>query len=180
MPPETEEWREKFWDAVNNDLDLPTGLALTWEMVRSDLPPQSKLYLLLDFDRLFGLSLDQVPGEYAVPESVETALTERSELRAQVNYSTADSVRAELASSGYVIQDTPGDTRIRPKTPLEQQEERWNWVSSSREVESALDLPDLYDFSFILNAYNYVEDVRRCVAAMRACSQEYSGRDNRD
>ena len=173
LPPETEEWREKFWDAVNNDLDLPTGLALTWEMVRSELPPQSKLYLLLDFDRIFGLSLDQVPGSYAVPESVETALSERSELRAQVNYSTADSLRAELASSGYVVQDTAGDTRIRPKTPLEQQEERWDWVSSSREVESALDLPDLYDFSFILNAYNYVEDVRRCVAAMRECSRDY-------
>ena len=106
LPPETEEWREKFWDAVNNDLDLPTGLALTWEMVRSELPPQSKLYLLLDFDRIFGLSLDQVPGSYAVPESVETALSERSELRAQVNYSTADSPARgagfqRVCNSGY-------------------------------------------------------------------------------
>ena len=173
LPAETEEWRQKFWDAVNNDLDLPTALALTWDMVKSGLPPQSKLYLLLDFDRIFGLDLDKVPGQYEIPDSVEVALNERSALRAQVNYDTADTVRAELVSSGYVVQDTPGNTRVRPKTPLEQQEDRWDWVSSSREVESLLGETDLYEFSFILNAYNYVDDIRRCVNAMRACSDGY-------
>ena len=168
LPVETEEWREKFWDAVNNDLDLPTALALTWAMVRSDLPGQSKLSLLLDFDRLFGLDLDLVPSAFQLPEAVVTAASQRSALRERVDYATADSLRAELASSGYVVQDTPRATRIRPKTPLEQQEERWDWVSSSREVESALDASDRYDFTLILNAYNYVDDVRRCITAMRA------------
>ena len=168
LPAETEEWREKFWEAVNNDLDLPTALALTWDMVRSELAPQAKLSLLMDFDRIFGLDLDLVPSSYQLPESVITAATQRSAMREQVNYANADSMRTELATSGYVVQDTPGATRIRPKTPLEQLEERWHWVSSSREVESALDAPDLYEFSFILNAYNYVDDVRRCVTAMRA------------
>lgn len=174
LPPETAEWRERFWKAVENDLDLPTGLALTWDMVRSGLPPQAKLSLLLDFDRLFGLDLDRVPAAYPVPEPVAAAMGRRSALREQVNYPTADTLRAELASSGYVVQDTPRTTRIRPKTPLEQLEERWRWVSSSREVDSALDSPDHYDFTFILNAYNYAEDVRRCVTAMRAFSQGFS------
>ena len=178
LPPEaqadTGEWRAKFWNAVENDLDLPTGLALTWDMVRSGLPPQAKLSLLLDFDRLFGLNLDQVPAAYQVPEPVVAAVGRRSELREQVNYSTADTLREELVSSGYVVQDTPQVTRIRPKTPLEQLEERWHWVSSSREVESALDASDRYDFSFILNAYNYADDVRRCVTAMRAFSQGHT------
>ena len=35
---EGQEWKGKFWDAVHNDLDLPTALAITWAMVRSDLP----------------------------------------------------------------------------------------------------------------------------------------------
>ena len=174
LPPETEEWREKFWNAVENDLDLPTGLALTWDMVRSGLPGQAKLSLLLDFDRLFGLDLHQVPAQYQVPEPVVAALGRRSAFREQVNYSTADTLRAELASNGYVVQDTPQVTRIRPKTPLEQLEARWHWVSSSREVDSALDAPDRYDFTFILNAYNYAEDVQRCVTAMRAFAQGFT------
>ncbi len=174
LPSETEEWRQKFWDAVNDDLDLPTALALTWDMVRSELPGQAKLALLLDFDRIFGLDLDLVPDKYRLPESIVTAATQRSALRNQVDYATADTLRDELASGGYVLYDTPGDTRIRPKTPLEQQEERWDWVSSSREVESVLDLPDLYDFTFVLNAYNYAEDIERCVTAMRRHSAGYS------
>ena len=174
LPPETEDWRVKFWDAVNNDLDLPTGLALTWDMVRSELPPQAKLSLLLDFDRLFGLDLDLVPSAYQLPEAVVTAASQRNVMRQQVDYATADSLRTELVSGGYVVQDTADATRIRPKTPLEQQEERWEWVSSSREVESSLDLPDLYDFTFVLNAYNYADDVRRCITSMRAHSKGFS------
>ena len=173
LPAETEEWRTKFWDAVNNDLDLPSGIAITWDMVRSGLPPQAKLALLLDFDRLFGLDLDLVPSSYQLPEEIVVAASQRSERRGEVDYATADTLRAELASGGYVVQDGPGETRIRPKTPLERQEERWQWVSSSREVESSLEEPDLYDFTFVLNAYNYVDDVRRCVTAMRNCAQGY-------
>ncbi len=173
LPAQTEEWRLRFWEAVNNDLDLPTALALTWGMVRSDLPGQAKLNLILDFDRIFALDLDRVPGDYQVPESVVTALGQRTACREQVNYAAADALRSELLTGGYVVQDTPGMTRIRPKTPLEQKEERWTWVSSSREVESALDQPDLYDFSFVLNAYNYADDIRRCVRAMRAFAQGY-------
>ena len=167
LPAETEEWRARFWEAVNNDLDLPTGLAITWGMVRSELPPQAKLSLLMDFDRVFGLDLDTVPSAYQLPEAVVTAASQRTAMRDQVDYATADSLRGELASSGYVVQDTPQATRIRPKTPLEQQEERWDWVSSSREVESGLDSPDRYDFTFIVNAYNYVDDIRRCITAVR-------------
>ncbi len=174
LPPETEEWREKFWNAVENDLDLPTGLALTWDMVRSGLPSQAKLSLLLDFDRLFGLDLDQVPAAYQVPERIVATLGRRNTLREQVNYPTADNLRAELVSSGYVVQDTPQATRVRPKTSLERLEERWRWVSSSREVDSALDSPDRYDFTFILNAYNYVDDVQRCVTAMRGYAQGFT------
>ena len=174
LPAEAEEWRNRFWEAVNNDLDLPTGLAITWGMVRSELPPQARLALLMDFDRLFGLDLDLVPSSYQLPETIVTTASQRTAMRDQVDYATADSLRGELASSGYVVQDTPQATRIRPKTPLEQQEERWDWVSSSREVESGLDSPDRYDFTFIVNAYNYVDDVRRCVTAIRDHAGAYS------
>ena len=174
LPPETEEWQLKFWEVVENDLDLPGALALTWAMARSELPPQAKLSLLLDFDRVFGLDLDQVPAAYRLPDSVAAAANQRQSLRAAVNYATADSLRAELLTGGYVVQDASDTTRIRPKTPLERMEERWHWVSSSREVESGLDAPDACDFTFILNAYNYADDIRRCVAAMETFARGYS------
>ncbi len=57
---------------------------------------------------------------------------------------------------------------------MEKQLERWPSVSSSREVESFLSRPDEYDFTFILNACNYQEDVERCVGGMMAYAQDYS------
>ncbi len=166
LPPETEEWRRRFWDTANDDLNLPGAVSLTWSMIRSDLPGQAKLDLMRDFDRLFGLDLDKVPADYEVPEAVLTSLERRSALREQAEYPTADTLRSEVLSQGYLVADIGPTTRIRPKTALEQQLERWPSVSSSREVGSLLDEGPLYDYSFILNAYNYVDDVRRCVNSM--------------
>ncbi|HEU0022422.1 MAG TPA: cysteine--tRNA ligase [Dehalococcoidia bacterium] len=166
LPSETEEWRIRFWDTVDNDLDLPGALALTWDVVKSELPGQAKLDLLLDFDRVFGLGLGQVPATYDVPQTLINSLEQRSQLRLREDYSPADALRSAVVSQGYLMEDTGANTRIRPKTALERQAERWPSLSSSREVESLLDRPPQLDFTFILNAYNYVDDVERCVASM--------------
>ena len=163
---ETEEYRRRFWDTVESDLDLPGALALTWEMVRSELPGRAKMDLLLEFDEMFGLDLNKAPAENAVADDVTTALKVRGGHREKSDYATADSLRGKLASDGYVVEDTPGGTRARPKTPLELRQEKWASVSSSREVESHLDQPAELDFTFILNAYGYPSDVKRCVEGM--------------
>ena len=163
---ETEEYRRRFWDTIETDLDLPGALALTWELVRSELPGRAKMDLLLEFDDMFGLDLDKAPAENAVAYEVTTALEVRGGHRERSDYVTADSLRGKLASDGYVVEDTPGGTRARPKTPLELRQEKWASVSSSREVESRLDQPADLDFTFILNAYGYPSDVKRCVEGM--------------
>ncbi len=161
-----EEFRRRFWDAVDDDLDLPGALALTWEMVRADLPDRAKLDLILEFDQMFGLDLHNAPSVNTVGEEIVVAVRQRDTLRRQETFDTADSMRNQLAADGYVVEDAPDGTRVRPKTSMEQRLERWSAVSSSREVESLLDRPPEYDFTFILNAYGYPEDVERCVNAM--------------
>ena len=161
-----EEFRRRFWDAVDDDLDLPGALALTWEMVRADLPGRAKLDLILEFDHMFGLDLHNAPSVNTVGEEIVVAVRQRDTLRRQETFDTADSMRSQLAADGYVVEDAPDGTRVRPKTSMEQRLERWSAVSSSREVESLLDRPPEYDFTFILNAYGYPEDVERCVNAM--------------
>jgi GT2 family glycosyltransferase len=132
------------------------------------------LSLLLEFDRTFGLDLDRVPAEHAVPEPVTATVGQRANLRELGDYPGADALRADIVSQGYVLEDPPGSPRIRPKTALEQQRERWPSVSSSREVESLLDRPPEYDFTFILNAYSHPEDVQRCVGSMLQHSGSYA------
>ena len=172
---DAQQWRDKFWGAVENDLDLPAALALTWDMLRSGLPPQAKRELMLEFDKIFGLDLDQIPVTFDVPDTVAAAIDQRVSLRNQADFAAAaDDLRSQVSANGYLVQDTGQRPRIRPKTGLEQLNERWHSVSSSREVESFLDQPSQVDFTFILNAYSYPEDVQRCVSSMIACSQGYS------
>jgi GT2 family glycosyltransferase len=163
---EIDEYQRRFWDAVESDLDLPAALSLTWELVRSGLPGRVKMDLLLVFDEIFGLELDKAPAENSVTEDVITTLQIRGGHREQSDFATADSIRGQLASDGYLVEDTAGGTRVRPKTPLELQQEKWASVSSSREIESYLDQPAELDFTFILNAYGYPSDVKRCIEGM--------------
>ncbi|MSQ05990.1 MAG: cysteine--tRNA ligase [Dehalococcoidia bacterium] len=171
---DAEEWRQRFWAAVENDLDLPTGLAVTWEMVRSGLPEAAKLALLLEFNQVFGLDLDRVPAAYRLPGAVAAVVQQRQTLRQQEDYVAADARRAEAQAVGYQVEDTRRGCRVRPKSSLEQRLERWPSVSSGREVESLLDQPAKYEFTLLLNAYDYQEDVARCVEAMLRYSRGYS------
>ena len=163
-----EDWRKRFWDAVHNDLDLPRGLAITWDMASSHLPPADKLELILDFDRVFGLDLDDVPAEYDISPDASELIARRMALRQQAAFADADALRSDVLSEGLVVEDVGETSRVRPQTPLEQQESRWASVSASREIPSLLDQPDLYDFTFLINAYDYVDDVRRCVESILA------------
>ena len=174
LPPETGEWRVKFWDLVENDLDLPGSLALTWAMVRSELPDQAKLALLLEFDRIFGLDLEKSPVADPIPEPVNASVERRTALREHSDYPGADAIRDEVVSQGFLMNDTAEGVVVRPKTPLEQRLERWRSVSSSREVESLLERPSEYDFTYVLNAYGHRDDVERCVRGMIRHSQGYT------
>ena len=172
--PDAEQWRQNIRSAVQNDLDMPAALALTWDMVRSELPGQTKRGLLLEFDRIFGLDLDRIPSDGAVPPEVIATVDRRVALREREDYQEADALRDRVASNGYLVEDTTHRARVRSKTPLEKRNELWHSVSSSREVESLLSQEPQHDFTFILNAYSYPEDVQRCVSSMLECSQGYS------
>jgi GT2 family glycosyltransferase len=52
--------------------------------------------------------------------------------------------------------------------------ERWRSFSSSREVESFLGRSAEYDFTFVLNAYGYREDIERCVRSIIRLDEGFS------
>ena len=174
IPEQAVEWKERFWAKVENDLDFPGALGLTWDMVRSQLPDQAKLDLLIEYDRVLGLDLDKVVAKYELPYEVRSKVGERTELRREAKYPRGDELRSEISASGYVVGDTPTGTRIRPKTQLEKQQERWKSVSSSKEVESYLELQPRVDFSFVVTASNYIDDVKRCANSILKWSSGYS------
>ena len=168
------DYRSRFWAAVDNDLDLPSALALTWEMARSELPARDKLTLILEFDEMFGLDLHRAPTENQVTEEIVATIRERESLRERQTFDTADAMRARLSADGYVVEDAPDGSRVRPKTQMERRLDKWDAVSSSREIPSRLHEASQFEFTFLLNAYGYPEDVRRCVNGMLKHSTGHS------
>ena len=157
------QWQERFKALVDDNLNLPGALALTWELAHSDLPPAVKLELLSYFDRVLGLSLNTVLDEYVVPAEISDEISHRSRHRGIQDYARADSIREGLADSGFVIQDGSVATYVRPKTDWEMRQERWHTYSSEAEVPSLVGEEDKIGISVGIVACNYMGDVQRCV-----------------
>ncbi|MCI0439141.1 MAG: cysteine--tRNA ligase, partial [Chloroflexi bacterium] len=54
-----EQWQSRFMEAVNENLNMPGALALAWELARSDLPGQTKLQIIREFDKVLGLDIER-------------------------------------------------------------------------------------------------------------------------
>ena len=84
--------------ALDDDLDLPTALAIVREMLRADLPADERRWLVLDADAVLGLDLHRVWD--AVPDGRAQgrlgAARERDAARAARDFARADALRDEI------------------------------------------------------------------------------------
>jgi cysteinyl-tRNA synthetase len=110
-----EEYKEHFLAFINDDLNTPEALSLVWKLIREEkeISNEDKHKLILDFDRVFGLGLDDIRIEKLVPLTVKRLLKEREEARENKNYKKADNIRKELRKMGYEIQDTKKGVKFR-------------------------------------------------------------------
>ena len=108
-----EAYIRRFMEVVNNDLNMPRALSVTWDLVRSELPDALKKATIMRFDDMLGLSLAEwSPEETAVPSHVMSLAEERRKARAENRYTDADSLRDQIAAAGYDIKDTPNGPEI--------------------------------------------------------------------
>ena len=94
---------------MEDDLNAPKALALTWEAVRSgDLTAGEKLAFLQFADTILALDLFKAPEAAAqtLPEEVSKLLAERQAARAAKDWKKSDELRDAIAALGYVVKDT--------------------------------------------------------------------------
>jgi cysteinyl-tRNA synthetase len=105
-------------EALANDLHMPGVVAIVNELDRSaDVEPGEKYALLASWDRVLGLDLEREARSEWRPNAEMTALmAERDGARAAKDYATSDRIRDQLAAMGLEVMDTPGGTRVRPRT----------------------------------------------------------------
>ena len=109
--------RARFADAVADDLALPRALAIAHEVASAPtLTAGQRRALLLDFDRVLGLSLGApADAERPLPEGAAELLERRERARADRDWAASDALRDELAALGVKVRDTPAgqETTVR-------------------------------------------------------------------
>lgn len=111
-----EDYLENFTNQINDDLNMPRALAVTWDLARSDLSAATKKATILVFDQVLGLRLAEwQPKEEVIPEEIVKLVEERTLARKEKRWADADNVRQQVSDAGYEIEDTPQGPRIKSK-----------------------------------------------------------------
>jgi len=98
------QYKQKFLQLIENDLEIPQAVALMWEMIKDEkLTPKTKLDLIYDFDQVFGLNLKEVND--VIPKEIIDLAEKRLDLKKQKKFKEADKIREEIKSKGYLIED---------------------------------------------------------------------------
>jgi cysteinyl-tRNA synthetase len=110
-----EGFMQAFRQALNDDLNTPKALAVTWEMLKSNIPSQDKLDALLSFDEVLGLRLSDIRlTEVKIPDKVEELVNKREELRSQGKFEEGDKIRKEVEHLGFKIEDSGQGPVVKP------------------------------------------------------------------
>ncbi len=108
------ELEEKFFAAVNDDLNTSQALAVVWELVNADLPTSAKAESLLRMDQVLGLRLKEfVARPHHIPKEVQELVTLREEARKTKQWERSDELRLQIEKLGFHVEDTAAGPQIK-------------------------------------------------------------------
>ena len=111
-------WKDKFTVAMQDDLNAPRALALTWEAVRSNqLTAAEKVDFLRFADTILAIDLFKAaePEKVEIPAEIQDLLSARQAARAAKDWVKSDEIRNQIAALGYTVKDTPQGQQVAKK-----------------------------------------------------------------
>jgi cysteinyl-tRNA synthetase len=111
---QVDDFRAQFSEALQNDLQMPKALGVVWSMLKSNIPSEDKLDLLLAFDQVLGLDLANVKL-HDVSEEITELAKQREEARNNKDFAESDRLRKQIEDAGFVVEDTPEGYTIKRK-----------------------------------------------------------------
>ena len=119
--PEPDDALRRFADALDDDLNISAAWAVVFEWVRdmnkrlaeNALTPSDAASALAVWERMDSvLAIGQPPGDEA-PAEILALLEARQAARKAKDFNKADSLRDELKTKGWIIEDTPKGPRLK-------------------------------------------------------------------
>lgn len=101
-------FQKEFKDSIGDDLNLPKALAVLNTVLKSNIPSEDKLDLIVSFDEVLGLDLVKEIKDKEVtiiPEDLVRLLDERNIYRKNREFDKADEIRKKIEDRGYRILD---------------------------------------------------------------------------
>ena len=106
------EFRSRFTESLEEDLQTPKALAVMWEMVKSNIPSTDKLDLLFEFDQVLGLRLNEIIEE-KIPEEIRRLADERLAARKAKDFKKSDDLRSMIEKKGYTVEDNGEEYKLK-------------------------------------------------------------------
>ncbi len=109
------EFEERFLTAINDDLNMPSALAVVWDLLKTkNIKPSAKLNTLFKFDKVLGLKFEETyNNSQDTPEEIKLLAQDREEARQEKNWKRADEIRKKIQEAGYLVEDTPTGPDIK-------------------------------------------------------------------
>ncbi len=105
------EFKNKFLEDVNDDLNMPKALAIVQELLKSDVSKEDKLATVLDFDKVLGLDIENVIKKSEInlkkemPDNIQKLIAERKLARENKDWKKADELRDQITALGFEVKD---------------------------------------------------------------------------
>ena len=87
---------------------MPVALSVVWDIVKNPKKSKKLANLLLDFDNVLGIKIDEPiqTKKEEVPSEVQELLEKRNEARKEKNWALSDELRDKIKELGYIVKDS--------------------------------------------------------------------------
>lgn len=115
------EYRERFFAQIENDLHTPEAISVLWEVAKSNVPGKDKYDLLIEFDAILGLDLAtataavHLDASTTIPSGVQMLIDQRQAARDAKNFAESDMLRDEIAKLGWIVEDSASGQSVKKK-----------------------------------------------------------------
>lgn len=104
------EFKKRFLDSINDDLNMTQALAIVWEVAKYNLKSVDLAKLLDEFDTVMSLDISKQINndtcDLKLDDEIEKLLEERKLARQEKDFAKSDEIRNKLTSLGYKVIDT--------------------------------------------------------------------------
>jgi len=105
------EFKNKFLQKINDDLNLPGALAIIQKLLKSKLKDEEKLATIIDFDKVLGLDLNKLKPAI-IPSNIQKLIKRRQLARDKKIWQESDDLRKQIENLGYRVEDTKDGQRV--------------------------------------------------------------------